>query len=73
MYCTVGTPKDPVSVPYSPLFLVFSLVRETWSTRAAAIQNAEIYRIEDCPDCHLAQINLRKDADEHVLHCDGSL
>ncbi len=40
---------------------------------AAAIQNTEAYRPEYCPDCHLAQISLRKDAGEHVLHCDGSL
>ncbi len=26
-----------------------------------------------CPDCHLAQISLRRGAGEHVLHCDGSL
>jgi hypothetical protein len=31
------------------------------------------FRLEYCPDCHLGQISLRKGADEHVLHCDGSL
>jgi hypothetical protein len=25
------------------------------------------------PDCHLAQISLRRGVGEHVLHCDGSL
>jgi hypothetical protein len=29
-------------------------------------------RLEYCPDCHLAQISLRRGAGEHVLHCDGS-
>jgi hypothetical protein len=39
---------------------VFSLVRETWSTRAAVIQNTVAQRLEYCPACHLAHINLRK-------------
>ncbi len=56
-----------------PPFLLFSLVRETWSTRAAALQITEAYRIEHCPDCHLAQISFRKGAGAQVLHCDGSL
>jgi hypothetical protein len=29
--------------------------------------------LEYCPDCHLAQISLRRGAGEHVLHCDGRL
>ncbi len=50
MYCTVGTPRDPV--PYSPerkpnLFLVFSLVHGLQQH----VQNTEAYRIEDSPDC----------------------
>ncbi len=48
-------------------------MRVTWSTGAAVIQNTEASRLEYCPDCHLAQISLRKGAGEHVLHCDGSL
>jgi hypothetical protein len=42
-------------------------------TRAEVMQNPEAYRLEYCPDCHLAQISLRRGAAEHVLHCDGSL
>jgi hypothetical protein len=42
-------------------------------TRAEVIQNPEASRLEYCPDCHLAQISLRRGAGEHVLHCDGSL
>ncbi len=57
------------TVPFS----VFSLGRETWSTRAMLIQNTEAYRLEYCSDCRLAQISLRKCAVKHVLHCDGSL
>jgi hypothetical protein len=30
-------------------------------------------RLEYCPDCHLAQIRLKRGVGEHVLHCDGSL
>jgi hypothetical protein len=55
------------------IFFIFSLVRVTWSTQAAVIQNTEAYRLENCTDCHLAQISFRKGAGEHVLHCDGSL
>ncbi len=54
-------------------FSVFLLVRETWSTRAAEIQNTETKRPEYCPDCHFVQNILRKNAGEHVLYCDGSL
>jgi hypothetical protein len=57
------------TVPFS----VFSPVRETLSTGAAAIQNTEAQRLEYCPDCHLAQISLRNGASDHVLLCDGSL
>ncbi len=32
------------------------------------------WRLEYCPDCHLAKISLRKGAGEqYVLHCDVSL
>jgi hypothetical protein len=31
------------------------------------------YRLEYCPDCHLAQISLKKGVGEHILHCDGSI
>jgi hypothetical protein len=55
-----------------PLFCL-SFVRETWSTWAAVIKNTEAYRLEYCPDCHLALISLRKGAGEHFLHCDGIL
>ncbi len=41
----------------------------TWRTRAEVIG----LRLEYCPDCHLAQISLRRNAGEHVLHCDGGL
>ncbi len=54
-------------------FSIFLLVRVTWSTKAAVIQNTEAYRLEYCTDCHLAQISFRKGVGEHVLHCDGSL
>jgi hypothetical protein len=49
------------------------VVRVTWRTRAEVIQNPEAFRLEYCPDCHLAQISMRRGAGEHVLHCDGSL
>jgi hypothetical protein len=39
---------------------------------AVVIQNIEARRLEYFPDCHLAQISLRKGAGEHVLHCNGS-
>jgi hypothetical protein len=54
-------------------FSVLLLVRVTWRTRAEVIQNPEALRLEYCPDCHLAQISLRRGAGEHFLHCDGSL
>ncbi len=54
-------------------FSVFSLVSETSSTWTMIIQNTEAWRLEYDPECHLAQISLRKGAGEHVLHCDGNL
>ena len=42
-------------------------------TGAAVIQNTEAYRLEHCPECHLAQICLRKGVDEHVLLFVGNL
>ncbi len=41
-------------------FFHLFIVRETWSTLAAVIQNTEAERLQYCPDCHHAQISLRK-------------
>ncbi len=52
--------RSYISIGRTFALSVFSLVREAWSTRAAVIQNTEAQRLEHCPDCHLAHINLRK-------------
>ncbi len=53
--------------------LVFSVVRESLSTRAVIVKNTEVKCKSNDPDWHLAQVSLRKCAGEHVLFCHGSL
>jgi hypothetical protein len=52
--------------------LIFTVVRESFSTQGAIMQKRWVKGLSNGPDWHIAQLGCRRGTGEHVLYCDGS-